>query len=159
MLTVLREQQPRIRTNGKPRRVLLCRCECGKEKEILYQTMSLGRCVSCGCYQKKVVSEGAFAKTHGLSSHPLFTVWKRMIDRCYSPKHNGYKYYGGRGIVVCDEWKSNPMSFVRWGGENGYKKGLQIDRENNEGNYEPSNCRFVTPIVNLMNRRPYKKRN
>lgn len=157
MLTVLGELAPRIRTNGKPRRILLCRCDCGNEKEILYQTMSIGRCMSCGCHQKKVVREGAFAKTHGLSNHPLFTVWKRMIDRCYSPNHNGYKYYGGRGISICKSWKKDAITFVSWGKKNGWAAGLQIDRINCNGNYTPQNCRFVTPYENIMNRRCTKR--
>lgn len=158
MLTVIKELNERVRPNGKTRRVFLCRCDCGAEKEILFQSLSSKRTFSCGCHQKKVVSQGSFAKTHGLSNHHLFTVWKRMIDRCYNKKHKGYKNYGERGITICKEWLNNPTKFVEWGMANGWTKGLQIDREDNEGNYEPANCRFVTPLVNLMNRRPYKKR-
>lgn len=157
MLTVLRELPPKIRSNGKERRLLLCKCECGNEKEILFQSITIGRTYSCGCHQRKIVSNGAFAKTHGLSSHPLFTVWKRMIDRCYNKKHKGYKYYGQRGITICKQWLNNPKVFVDWSIKNGWQKGLQIDRKNNDKGYKPSNCRFVTPYENLMNRRCTKK--
>lgn len=159
MLTIIKEVNPVVRINGQHRRVYLCRCDCGTEKKILLQSLNNGRTFSCGCHQKKVVSNGAFAKTHGLSSHPLFTVWKRMIDRCYNNKHKGYEYYGGREIIICEEWLTSPSVFVNWGLDNGWEKGLQIDRKDNNGNYEPNNCRFVTRAVNLANRRPYKKRN
>lgn len=152
MLTVIREIEPRIRKNGDPRRVLLCVCDCGTEKEILFQSFTINRVVSCGCYQRKTVKEGCFAKKHGLSSHPIFSVWRAMKNRCYDPKHKGYKYYGGRGIIVCDDWKNNPKSFIEWCEINGWREDLQIDRINNNGNYEPSNCRIVTPYQNLMNR-------
>lgn len=158
MLTIVKELPPRKRTDGNPRRVLLCKCECGEEKEILYQSVYIGRVKSCGCHQKQTVKNGKFATKHGLSSHPLFTVWKGMINRCYVENHKGFKHYGGRGISICEEWLKSPSVFVNWGLSNGWKKHLQIDRENNDGNYCPSNCRFVTRAINLANRRPYKKR-
>jgi hypothetical protein len=75
-----------------------------------------------------------------------------MNGRC---RDKGGEYYGGRGIIVCDEWGRAEV-FVEWAIENGYKEGLQIDREDNDGNYDPSNCRFVIPRDNVMNRRIYK---
>lgn len=159
MLTVIKELSPKIRPNGHNRRVLLCECECGKTKEILYDSIRSGRTNSCGCYHKKVMSIGQFAKKHGLSNSPIFTVWKRMLDRCYDKKHTSYKNYGGRGIFVCDQWKKNPLAFVEWAVNNGWLKGLQIDRINNDGHYDPNNCRFVTREINALNKRPYKKRN
>lgn len=91
--------------------------------------------------------------THGLSKHPLFPKLNKMRSRCYNSKSDDYKYYGGRGITVCDEWLNNPQSFFDWALSNGYKKGLEIDREDNNGNYEPSNCRWVTHDVNSQNTR------
>lgn len=157
MLTVLCELPPKIRNNGNERRLLLCKCDCGNEKEILFQSITSRRTYSCGCHQKKVVSRGAFAKTHGLSNHPVFTVWKRMIDRCYNKNHKGYKYYGARGITICKQWLNSPTNFVNWAIKNGWKLGLQIDRKNNNSIYKPSNCRFVTRHVNMMNRRCTKE--
>lgn len=157
MLTVVRELNPRTRNNGKPRRILLCRCDCGKEKEILFQSFTVGRVASCGCFQKQVVKTGAYAKKHGLSSHPLFTVWRRMIERCTVQNSKNYKNYGARGISVCSEWLNNPQSFVAWCLENGWRHGLELDRKNNDGNYHPSNVRFVTRHVNMMNRRCTKE--
>ena len=82
-----------------------------------------------------------------------------MLDRCYNKKSKGYKNYGKRGITVCKKWRDAPKEFNEWALKNGYKEGLQIDRENNNGNYTPNNCRFVTRAINMANRRPYKKRN
>lgn len=157
MLTVINEIEPRIRSNGKIRRVLLCRCDCGVEKKILFQSFTVGRVASCGCLQKKIVKEGAFARKHGLSAHPLFTVWKRMIERCTVPNSKNYGNYGGRGISVCDAWINNPEAFVKWCLTNGWQYGLEMDRRNNNGNYDPSNIRFVTRHVNMMNRRCTKE--
>ena len=86
------------------------------------------------------------------NTHPLYGVWGTMKTRCYNKNRKTYKYWGGKGIIVCKEWLNNPKAFIEWCLENGYKKGLQIDRENNDGNYEPSNCRFVTAIVNVQNK-------
>jgi hypothetical protein len=157
-LTVIKELMPRIRSDGNPRRVLLCRCACGIEKEILFDSVNRGRVYSCGCKQKEIVTDRRFAIKHGLSGHPIFTVWKRMIDRCTNPKHKGYRWYGKRGINICSEWLSGPTIFFNWAVSNGWEKGLQLDLINNDGNYEPNNCRFVSRKENMANRRPYTKR-
>lgn len=91
---------------------------------------------------------------HGLTLHPLFKVWSSMKGRCYNEKDTHYKEYGGRGIKVCDEWLLSFPSFYDWCVSNGWEHGLEIDRyPNNDGNYEPNNCRFVTPSKNCRNRR------
>lgn len=152
-LTVITEVAPRIRTNGQPRRLLLVKCKCGKEKIVMVQSFSTGRVKSCGCYQREVMKKGDSNRKHGCSSHPLFSVWRCMINRCYDPSHKGYKYYGERGITVCKEWRQNPKSFIDWAINNGWKKGLQIDKDIKKGKcYSPGNCLIVTPEVNRMNR-------
>lgn len=90
---------------------------------------------------------------HGLSKHPLYTVWNGMKSRCYSITHKGYKNYGGRGITICDEWVMNFNSFYEWAIKNGWQKGLQVDRINNDLGYTPFNCRIVTKTENNNNRR------
>jgi len=92
--------------------------------------------------------------TKGYSKHPLYSVLRSMKSRCYNKNVKNFKNYGGRGITLCEEWRRDARFFIRWGEKNGYRKGLQIDRINNDGNYEPDNCRFVTPRENLLNRRP-----
>ena len=79
--------------------------------------------------------------------------WDGIIKRCYYVTHDNYKNYGGRGITICDEWKNDFNEFLKWSLNNGYKPQLQIDRINNDGNYEPNNCRFVTKEQNAVNTR------
>jgi hypothetical protein len=85
---------------------------------------------------------------HGLSKHPLYFIWIGVRNRCYTPKSSNYKYYGGRGITVCDDWKYNFIDFYNWSISNGYEKGLQIDRIDNNGNYEPNNCQYIDQAEN-----------
>ena len=86
----------------------------------------------------------------------LFERWNAMLARCYNKKGIGYARYGGRGIKVCDQWRNDFQSFANWAMSNGFSKRLQIDRINNEGDYEPSNCRFVTNRENGRNTRTFK---
>jgi len=95
-------------------------------------------------------------QNHGLSEHPLYRIWGAIKDRCFNKNVKDYKDYGGRGISVCDGWVNNFQSFYDWAISNGYRRGLEIDRENNDGNYEPSNCRFVIHATNMRNRRTTK---
>lgn len=90
---------------------------------------------------------------HGLSDHPLYDIWNAMKQRCYNKNCKSYTNYGGRGIEICTEWYNAPKEFIEWALGNRYKKGLDIDRINNDNNYKPSNCRFVTASDNLRNRR------
>jgi len=96
---------------------------------------------------------------HGLSNHPLYRIWQDMKYRISNKNNESYNSYGGKGIRVCDEWVNNPEIFIRWALKNGYKKGLLIDRKDNDGNYEPNNCRFVTPLKSILNRRLLRKNN
>lgn len=95
---------------------------------------------------------------HGLykENAALFNTWQTMKGRCENPNRLKYKDYGGRGIKVCEQWHE-ASNFIRWALKNGYKHGLQIDRINNDGDYCPENCRFVTPKENSRNRRNTKR--
>lgn len=88
-----------------------------------------------------------------LHRHPLYAVWANMKKRCGNPKSPQFMDYGGRGIVVCEEWCVSSRAFVAWALANGWKPGLQLDRCDNDGPYSPGNCRFVTRKVNQRNRR------
>ena len=79
-----------------------------------------------------------------------------MVARCYYPLTQKFEHYGGRGITVCDEWKNNSLAFLRWADANGFSPELELDREDNDGNYTSENCRFVTHAVNVANRRKWK---
>lgn len=93
---------------------------------------------------------------HGLGDHKLYYVWISMKYRCYNKNHPSYHNYGGRGISVCDEWMKDVKTFYDFAIENGWKEGLEIDRINNDGNYEPSNIRFVSHRKNNLNTRKQK---
>jgi hypothetical protein len=86
---------------------------------------------------------------------PLHKVWLNMNNRCENPRFHAWHRYGGRGISVCPEWRSSAKAFIDWALANGYQRGLQIDRIDNDGNYDPDNCHFVTRIENNRNRSPY----
>jgi hypothetical protein len=92
-------------------------------------------------------------------THPLYQVWSSMKGRCYNKKNPRYSCYGEEGIVVGEEWRDDAGSFCRWGLANGWEKGLTIDRINTKGNYEPSNCRFLTRTENNKTRRLVIKSN
>ena len=114
-----------------------------------------GHTISCGCYRKEWA--GDKSRTHGLTDHPLYGVWSSIVSRCYNENVEAYKHYGGRGIIMCDEWRNNPQQFIEWCLNNGWEPGLEIDRRENDGNYDPLNCRFVTSAINAMNRRNTSK--
>ena len=104
-------------------------------------------CRVCANRRKAEQRRRQAAATGGLSS-----VYAGMRKRCYCRSASDWKYYGGRGIRICDAWLDDRNAFYAWAAEHGYRHGLQIDRINNRGDYEPSNCRFVEPAVNARNR-------
>lgn len=134
----------------------LCKCSCGSDKEVYVVGADLrrGNTKSCGCLHKELSSERIvnFSTKHGYSGNPLHNIWKSMKQRCYNPKNKGYKNYGGRGITVCDRWLESFENFFEDVSE-GYEKGLQLDRRDNDGNYEPENVRWTTSSQNNMNSR------
>ncbi len=111
----------------------------------------VNRSITHGIRQKACNCRGNTYK-HGGTGTRLYKTWKKMNERCYNKNEIGYKHWGGRGIVICDEWRNDFAAFMKWAKSNGYSNDLQIDRVNNDGNYEPSNCRFVTQVENKRNR-------
>lgn len=124
-------------------KVVTAQCVCGTVKECRYRFITSGHTTSCGC----------ILQTHGLYKHPLYKTWLSMKERCYNHNHAHYKDYGGRGIKICDAWKDNAKSFIEWCEANGWRRGLQVDRRENDGHYEPNNCRISTRMANMRNRR------
>ena len=152
-ITVVGPQFRYHREKGKPRWVVVVSCECGKVKLVQPHDLLRGFVKSCGCHRVDVaIRMGKGNRRHGLEGTPLYFVWRSIKQRCNNPNQHGYHCYGGRGITYCKEWESF-VPFMEWALKNGYSEHLQIDRRNNNGNYEPGNCRFVTPRTNSLNRR------
>lgn len=138
-------------TNKGGNKFVLARCKCGKEKNIPLSNIVRGHSKSCGC--KILINLKNSNVTHNLSNHLLYFLWRHIKSRCLNNNSKHFYNYGGRGICICAEWINNFEIFYQWAITNGWMKGLQIDRINNDGNYEPSNCRFVTSKVNCRNKR------
>lgn len=130
----------------------LCSCDCGKNVVVLSSTLISGDQTSCGC---KLVE---LHLTHGKTGTRLYGVWNCMKQRCHNKNNHNYKEYGARGISVCKEWRDSYEVFEEWALRNGYdpnaKRGeTTLDRIDNDGNYEPSNCRWVNMTTQCSNRR------
>jgi hypothetical protein len=126
-----------------------CQCDCGKHKIINIQSLKRGLTVSCGCYGKEQRAKSL--TKHGKTESRLYNIWCSMKQRCYNKKHKEFKYWGGKGVFICNEWKNNFQSFYDWAMKNGYDENLSIDRIDCDGNYEPSNCRWATPKEQVIN--------
>lgn len=127
-----------------------CEYECGASKDIRGADLRRGYVTSCGCWLREMP---AARKTHGLSHTRLYRIWQGMRDRTGNPDASRYAYYGGRGIAVCSEWQDF-STFSDWALSHGYAGNLSIDRIDNDGNYEPANCRWATQSQQVRNRRP-----
>ena len=134
----------KLEKNGNKGIYYLVKClKCGNTKKMRNDGIKNNK--SCGCIKSN------FKHGLGLKSK-IYFMWHDMKTRCYNKKSDRYNAYGKRGITVCDEWRKDYIIFYNWALKNGWKEGLQIDRIDNDGNYCPDNCRFVTNIVNSRKR-------
>ena len=128
-----------------------CMCECGNTQISNASRLKSGKVKSCGCLRFEQPKQ-AFTK-HGLRKHPLYTIWADMKQRCTNVNCSRYEDYGGRGISIYSLWKKDFKNFYNWAITNGYESGLTIDRIDNDGDYAPSNCRWVDRYVQGSNKR------
>lgn len=139
-----------------------CICDCGNEKWAKPVSLFNGDCTSCGCryaetkkelgqrrHSGEIYSPGNYR--HGLKDSRLYSIWANMKTRCHNPKSTNYKWYGAKGISVCDEWLTDFKKFYDWSMSHGYRDDLELDRINSDFNYTPSNCRWITHHDQVLN--------
>lgn len=127
-----------------------CLCDCGKSVIVVGASLTNGSTKSCGCYEIETKQERN--ATHGLRKHDLYKTWLNIKSRCYNSNNSHYKYYGKKGIGMCDDWRNNFKVFYDWAINNGWKRGLSIERIDNNKQYEPENCKWIDISKQSQNR-------
>jgi hypothetical protein len=136
-----------------------CLCDCGNTAIINGNNLKNGNTKSCGCLQIEFAIRNGKIIKHGLKNTRLYGIWHGMKARCLNENSKDYINYGGRGIVICHEWRDNFKAFHDWATAHNYADDLTIDRINNDGNYEPSNCRWTTRTEQNRNKRNVYQKN
>jgi len=149
-LTLIKTFNGKYRPGNGYRKMGLFKCDCGNESIKDYHAVKCGNnksCMECG----RVRTTNAMIK-HNLVDHKLYRKWQDMLNRCRNKNVDRFKHYGGRGIKVCEEWVNDFKTYYEWCIFNGWQDGLQVDRIDVNGNYDPSNCRIVKPVEQGFNK-------
>lgn len=128
----------------------VCQCECGHKAYVDGRYLRKGITKSCGCLQRECVKQKA--TSHGQSKTRLYKKWADMKGRCNNPNNSLYPYYGARGIKVCEEWDENFEAFQNWALKNGYKEELSLGRIDKNGDFNETNCKWMTKSELITNK-------
>jgi hypothetical protein len=157
-LTILKEGSS-VKYNKTTMRKVVCRCDCGTEKEVDFNSVKGGKSTSCGCFNKehakKIHTKHGMAMLETGVRHPDYCIWMKMKSRCFNINDKSYKNYGGRGITVCDKWKDSFQCFIE---DMGWRpnKNYSIERIDYDGNYCPDNCKWIHKSEQSRNTRRVK---
>lgn len=149
-LTVICEAEPNITPCGTVQRKFLCKCDCGNHVIRMRSTLQKSKNQSCGCKQL-TFGDRTRKYTKEQRESFLYSTWHGMRQRCLDPNSSHFANYGGRGIIICEEWLNDYTKFYDWALENGACKQLTLDRIDLNGNYEPSNCRWADMETQMNN--------